>query len=85
MTEPTADQKQKFLDSGKPCDDLGTAIDDDSMIGMRGRLYCDILWIAENTDEPGKWWTTIGNQTPHGTLEVCEAELLEFAVSEGYV
>jgi len=69
-----------WVESGRDVTDIGSAIRDDALKGLDGRVYGG-YWIARLGN--GSWWTQIGRDEPSSTkLREIEAILYRFVEKE---
>lgn len=72
---------QQFIATRTVCADLGLALRDEDLMGQRGWLYVDCLYIIEGAEGP---WTMLDRDGYAGELSAVEAQLYLWACREGY-
>jgi hypothetical protein len=72
---------KEFQAAYEDCPDLGKAINDDHLLGAKGRLYLRSFFIKDLGESPrGRWWTIIGRcEYQSDDLATVERHLYPFA------
>jgi hypothetical protein len=73
---------KEFQATGEDCADIGTAIGEEMLIGATGRVYMGKLYIEKYATQ---WHLCIANCDAVGELADLEAQLYDWALSEGYL